>query len=277
MNEPEPGTLPPPLPPQPPPSVSASRWGLQVLILALYPILLGIAAAADPNRQESPLLQAEVPVLIMSIGLELGFFAVVFLLAWSMTRPTPSQFYFCPEQPRLAIGRAFLFSIGLRVFVGLAALVGAGLLLAFSGGGEDSLDQFRPRTESIVDAQAMVQQPLYFWINFTLVSFVMGGFREELWRAGMFCGLQGLLPKLTSTPTGKGLMVLAAALAFGIGHLPQGPGGVFMTTILGIGLGVIMVWRRSFWETALAHGFFDATSFALLNLLARFHPEWLPG
>jgi hypothetical protein len=34
-----------------------------------------------------------------------------------------------------------------------------------------------------------------------------------------------------------------------------------------------MIHYRSIWEAALAHGFFDAASFALLYGLARFRPD----
>ena len=67
------------------------------------------------------------------------------------------------------------------------------------------------------------------------------------------------------------------AVVFGLGHVSQGWGGVVLTTILGLGLGLILVWRRSFWEAVLAHGFFDATTFALMFLLARYWPQFLPG
>jgi membrane protease YdiL (CAAX protease family) len=34
--------------------------------------------------------------------------------------------------------------------------------------------------------------------------------------------------------------------------------------LLGLGLGLIMVFHRSIWPAVLAHGFFDATSMALI-------------
>jgi membrane protease YdiL (CAAX protease family) len=71
--------------------------------------------------------------------------------------------------------------------------------------------------------------------------------------------------------------VTIAALVFGLGHLPQGWGGVAVTAAMGLGLGLIMVLHRSIWEAVLAHGFFNATTFGLLYLLAKFFPEQLPG
>jgi membrane protease YdiL (CAAX protease family) len=39
---------------------------------------------------------------------------------------------------------------------------------------------------------------------------------------------------------------------------------VLFAGVLGLGLGLIMVFHRSIWPAVLAHGFFDATTMALL-------------
>ena len=62
--------------------------------------------------------------------------------------------------------------------------------------------------------------------------------------------------------------VLLAAVIFGAAHVIQGPIAMVLTGLLGIGLGAIMVWHRSIWPAVMAHGFFDATSIALIPLLA---------
>jgi membrane protease YdiL (CAAX protease family) len=71
--------------------------------------------------------------------------------------------------------------------------------------------------------------------------------------------------------------VLLAAVVFGFGHLPQGWGGVYVTGLLGTALGWIMVRHDSIWEAVLAHGFFDASTFAFLYLLANYFPASLKG
>jgi len=50
----------------------------------------------------------------------------------------------------------------------------------------------------------------------------------------------------------------------------QGPVAVGLTTLLGFGLGVIMVLHRSIWPAVIAHGMFDATSLALLPGCSNF-------
>jgi len=65
------------------------------------------------------------------------------------------------------------------------------------------------------------------------------------------------------------IAVVLAAVVFGLGHWPQGLAGVALTGTLGLGLGAILLYHRSLWVAVLAHGFFDATSFALLASVER--------
>jgi uncharacterized protein len=117
----------------------------------------------------------------------------------------------------------------------------------------------------------------------TLVSFVLAGFREELWRAAMLAGCKALFPALYAKRRGQVLCVIGIAIIFGIGHWSQGPGGVVLTTLLGVMLGLIMVFHRSVWEATLAHGFFNASSFVLMHLLFKYEDQfeqlqkYLPG
>jgi membrane protease YdiL (CAAX protease family) len=66
---------------------------------------------------------------------------------------------------------------------------------------------------------------------------------------------------------------VAAAVVFGAGHLTQGFLAVGLTGLLGLGLGVIIVAHRSIWPAVLAHGFFNATSLALLPWVADKLPK----
>jgi len=173
--------------------------------------------------------------------------------------------------------RGFVYSIALRasLFVLMAAIAVAAYLA--TGGKSQLASQLQPDTEHLVNAKALVENPAYFFLNVTFVSFVFAGFREELWRAGMLAGFNALLPGGLSRPGAKWLAIGFTAIVFGLGHLPQGWGGVLLTGALGLGLGMIIVRHRSIWEAALAHGFFDATTFVLLYVVARFQPGWING
>jgi membrane protease YdiL (CAAX protease family) len=122
----------------------------------------------------------------------------------------------------------------------------------------------RPKVEVLVDMHAMVEDPVYRWLNVVVVSFLVGGLREELWRSSFLAGLRALWPRTFESTRGGILAAGVAALFFGFGHLPQGWLTVGIITIVGFLLGVIMVLHRSIWPSVVAHGCFDAASMAML-------------
>jgi membrane protease YdiL (CAAX protease family) len=127
-----------------------------------------------------------------------------------------------------------------------------------------------------VNAEAL-KDPLYVLFAVSVVSFGVAGFREELWRVGMMAGFAGLAPAIFATRRGQLIAVVVAAVIFGIGHTPQGIGGVVLTAVLGLALGCIIVRHQSIWEAVLAHGFFDATTFVGLYVVVKYFPEALRG
>jgi membrane protease YdiL (CAAX protease family) len=88
--------------------------------------------------------------------------------------------------------------------------------------------------------------------------------REELWRSAFLAGMRALWPERFGSRVGQIAAAAVAAVIFGIGHLAQGVIGAGAATLLGFGLGVIMVLHRSIWPAVIAHGAFDATTMALL-------------
>jgi membrane protease YdiL (CAAX protease family) len=87
--------------------------------------------------------------------------------------------------------------------------------------------------------------------------------------------LRGLCPSVFEGTWGGVGGAAIAALFFGAGHLPQGVAAAAVITVVGFGLGVIMVVHRSMWPAAIAHGAFDAASFAaipwMMQHLDQFH------
>ena len=140
-----------------------------------------------------------------------------------------------------------------------------------------SHNAFRPQVENLINIDALVRNPIYFVLMLTLISFVLGGLREELWRAAMFAGIEALFPRAMERRLGRVAAILVVAVLFGVAHTPQGWAGVAIVTVLGAGLGAIMLWHRSIWEAALAHGFFDATTFVALYVAGKYFPHELPG
>ncbi|MGH7967362.1 MAG: CPBP family intramembrane glutamic endopeptidase, partial [Limisphaerales bacterium] len=117
---------------------------------------------------------------------------------------------------------------------------------------------------ALVDVNALRRNPIYFWLTITLVSFVLAGFREELWRSGVLAGLRGVWPGAFASTSGQIAAAALAAVVFGLGHLAQGWLAACGAGLLGLGLGIIMVVHRSIWPAVIAHGAFDATTFGLL-------------
>jgi membrane protease YdiL (CAAX protease family) len=118
--------------------------------------------------------------------------------------------------------------------------------------------------ETLIDVAAMRNNPVYFWLTLTVVSFVVAGLREELWRSAFLAGMKALWPQHFGSRAGQVLAVIICAVIFGLGHLALGSLAVCMAGLLGVGLGLIMVFHGSIWPAVFAHGIFDATSMAML-------------
>ena len=248
---------------------SRSRWWTHLALLTCYPIALGVIGFFSRAGSNQPLLPTDPAALVSVMVFELLLFTVVFGAAWGASRASAEELLLRWRGGVRPVIRGLLYSIGLRLGIAIIAISMAGVLAA-AGVSRSALQNLQPSTEELVNARVLVDNPLYLWLNLTLVSFVVGGVREELWRAGMFAGLAALFPRSFQNFRGKIAAAAFVGVVFGLGHLPQGWGGVLMTGILGLGLGVIMLWHRSMWEAAFAHGLFDATSFVFLYLIARF-------
>ena len=122
----------------------------------------------------------------------------------------------------------------------------------------------RPEVEVLVSIPAMRDNPAYFWLTITLVSFVVGGLREEMWRSGTLAALRVLWPRIFGSRIGQCVAVAIIAIAFGLMHIQMGILAAAAAGILGLFLGLIIVFHRSIWPAVLAHGLFDAGSMALL-------------
>jgi membrane protease YdiL (CAAX protease family) len=177
----------------------------------------------------------------------------------------------------LTVPLGVVYSIGLRLGLAIIGVFVVLLLLLFRVVRVENLQNLgafsRPDVGALVDITALKNNPLYFWLNLTVVSFLVAGFREELWRAAFLAGLRRLWPSSFATRPGEIAGVGIAAAIFGCGHVAQGPTGVAAAGLLGFGLGTIMVLHRSIWPAVIAHGLFDAATFAALPFLADKLPQ----
>lgn len=266
------GETPPPLPaPRP-----RWRWAVHTGLLAAYVIGLGLAGAilrrGGDKGAPTPAMPSDLGALAKICAGEMIGFLLIFLLACVFSRVSRDELFLKWRGGLRPILLGMVYSVALRIAIAIVTI--AMFLPVVLTKGKEAVEEMRPKTEAVVNMEA-VKDPAYMLFAVTVVSFVVAGFREELWRVGMMAGLAGLAPAIFSSRKGQFYAVLIAAIIFGFGHLPQGWGGVVVTAALGVGLGTIIILHRSAWEAILAHGFFDATTFAALYVILKYFPEAL--
>ncbi len=280
-------TTPPPIPaavppiPEAVPTVAKWRWWVFLLIIGPYPVWIGLLAhyGFRSAETEGPALGGNARELMLISLLTLATFFIPFAVARAFSRATVDDLRlrwkggFKPFEnlmPRsiAAAGTGIVYSIALRLGAVIPIGIWLGVLMATGeigpGGVEAYVLKNRPKVETVVNVESLAHNPAYMILMLTFVSFVVAGLREELWRSATMAGLEKLFPRTFGSKFGRYLAVLLVAVAFGLGHLPQGPMAVLLTGFLGVGLGAIMVFHRSIWPAVIAHGLFDATSFALI-------------
>lgn len=252
---------------------SPARWRTWVALLllsayVLFPAFLGLSQEGS----DQAILPSQVRGVLLLCGIELTLFAAAFGIAAWLARFRRSELYLSTPVRWWTWPRAVGWSLGLRIGVGILLAGSIGITQLVRGQPIADLEGLRPKVEAMVDVQAL-HDPVYLALMLTLVSFVLAGLREELWRAGMVALLGRVAPRVFGGRLGPWLALIPVAILFGLGHTPQGWVGVAATTALGLGLGAIMLFHRSLWDAVLAHGFFNATTFALLPWLAHLIPQ----
>ncbi len=251
------------------PPKAAWRWWVHVVVLAMFPLIIGALSLMAGNQTGSLMPSTTVGLLYLCVEGAL-FFGVFFLIAWLVARPNSSQLLFKWRGGGMPFVWGMIYSIGLRVIVAVPMVI----WVVLNGAKNFRAEDVQEKVEHLADPKALTGNPVYFVLALTLVSFIVGGLREELWRAAMFAGIKELFPRGFARIGGKAAAIVVVAVLFGCGHVSQGGLAAFSIGLLGAGLGVIMLWHRSIWEATIAHGIFDASTFALIWLLAKF-PQML--
>jgi membrane protease YdiL (CAAX protease family) len=263
-------------------AIARWRWWVHLLILSSFPLSAGVLGILMSHGRAA-LLPVSVPALEWVLARELIFFAGIFVVAWVFSRVNRRQLLLKWHGGALPVLWGGAYSVALRLLIMVLATTAIIFWVLFkkmlAGDHAPGLEHqvLRPQIEHLVDMNALTTNPVYFVLMLTVVSFVLGGLREELWRAAMFAGCSALFPRGMSTSAGKAVAIVAVAIVFGLGHTAQGWMGVGVITALGIGLGAIMLWHRSIWEAAMAHGFFDATTFVFIYAIVKYRPHQIPG
>jgi membrane protease YdiL (CAAX protease family) len=266
-----PGEIPPVMPSESSRGVARWRWWIHLLLIGAYPLL--IAVRAQGRGEPGAALSDNARGLLLVASVELAVFGLVFFLGWLASRASREELLLRWRPRFWVVPLGLGYSVALRMAIGVAFLAVILVLVLTGVTSKDSLEQFiltnRPDVETVVDISALRRDPLYYWLTVTLVSFIVAGLREELWRSGVLAGLRALWPGAFGSRRGQIVAVALIAIVFGVGHWPMGIIAVFMTGLLGLMLGLIMVFHRSIWPAVIAHGAFDATTMALLPWLTE--------
>ncbi len=247
--------------------VKGPRFRSALLLIVPLPLVLGIIGWGRHESRQAA-LSSTWQGLLQACTFELAFFGVILGLALWLAKPTKDELLLRFPHPWLLSLLGAGYSVAIRLAVGLLGAVILGFLLLNHLVTEESALAFaaanRPDVETVVSLKALKNDPVYYWLTLAVVSFIVAGLREELWRATSLAALRRLWPRGFGSRRGEYAAVALTSAIFGIGHIPQGMIAVAGTAAIGFLLGVIMVFHRSIWPAVIAHGFFDATSFALI-------------
>lgn len=262
--------VPPPLPASAQPLLRWRLWALLVLVVP-YPLILGLVGASRPDDQ-GPVLSGGWKNLLIVCSVELVLFSALLGLGCWLARSTLDDLLLRVRNLRTLAPLGIGYSIALRLGLGIVGAIVVAIIVITQGLSQEALEELMkkngPQVEKLVNIQALTEDPVYYWLTLTFVSFIVAGLREELWRSASLSALRRLWPRWFGSQGGSYAAVALTSLLFGIGHLPMGWIAVGGTAFLGMALGSIMVFHRSVWPAVIAHGMFDATSFALLPLVA---------
>jgi membrane protease YdiL (CAAX protease family) len=248
------------------------RWAIHLVVIGAYPMLGLFLRVATGRLPPGPALSGNVRGLLLVSGLELIFFSIFFAAACLISRATREQlmlrwrpgWWVVP----LGIGYSIALRIGLIVIAAAVVMVLAATQTVTPEKVQEYVNANRPDVEALVSVPAMRSNPVYFWLTITLVSFVVAGIREEMWRAGTLAAMRAIWPRAFGSPPGQCLAISVIAVAFGAMHLRMGVLAAVGAGVLGLLLGLIIIVHKSIWPAVIAHGLFDATTMALL-------PWWL--
>jgi membrane protease YdiL (CAAX protease family) len=258
----------PSIPASPVPRVARWRWAIHFVLIGIYPLFGLFVRLLTGRIERGPALSGNVRGLLLVCALELIFFGIFYGAACLISRATREDL-FLPWRPGWwVVPLGMGYSLALRFSIVVVAIFVVAVLAATQTVTPEQAQHYfsanRPDVETLVDVSAMRSNPLYYWLTVTVVSFVVAGFREEMWRGGTLAAMRVLWPGLFDSRGGQCLAVALTAIAFGAMHLRMGVLAAVVAGVLGLLLGLIIVLHRSIWPAVIAHGLFDATTLAML-------------
>ncbi len=240
----------PPFPWSLPPRTARIQAG--ALLVAFYGLVYGTAAVAASlsRRAVSPMASALVLGVLM-LALVAAFIRRD--VAWRRSLGLGRA----PIGPVLGWGAlAFLATYAVNTLLTLGYLASQGGLEAQMAGRMQWLGH-------LAEVPAGAILPLTIFVGF---------WEETVFRGFLLGRLRAALP-VADTPAAKrwrdALAVAICAVCFGAGHGYQGPLGLMQTTLAGLVLGMLTVWRGSVWPAIGGHVAIDTFGFIVIKALAR--------
>ena len=266
----------PPGPPESPPPIPTTtvretphwRWLIHLFVIGSYPALGLFFRTTSGRVARGPALSGNVRGLLVVSAAEIIAFSIFFAVACLISRASREQLMLRWRPGWWVVPLGIGYSIALRIGLIVIAVAVMAVVAATQTVTPEKVQEYvsanRPDVEALVSVPAMRTNPAYYWLTITLVSFVVAGVREEMWRAGTLAAMRALWPRAFGSTLGQCLAIGLIAVAFGAMHLRMGVLAAVGAGVLGLMLGVIIILHKSIWPAVIAHGVFDATTLALL-------------
>lgn len=259
---------PPPLQTPTAPTTRRIAWISFLALMLAY--ILAMTWMGHGRTSAEPALSGSIQGLVADTLLAIVIFGVPFGIGVLLTRPSRDDLFLGSRRSLWLVWLlGAVWSIVLRFALMIPAFLAVVVLMALNP--KNGLEQFkanRPQVENLLDPSALAD-PFYAFVCVTWLSFVVAGLREELWRAAVIRGISAFGPGGAPSRRLEWIGVFISSAFFGLAHLTQGWIAVCATGLLGIGLGLIQILRRSLPEAVIAHGFFDATTFFFIFILQQ--------
>jgi membrane protease YdiL (CAAX protease family) len=244
------------------------RWLIHLFVLGSYPALGLFFRTASGRVAQGPALSGNVRGLLVVSAAEIIVFSIFFAVACLFSRASREQLMLRWRPGWWVMPLGVGYSIALRIGLVVIAVTVMAVVAATQTVTPEKVQEYvsanRPDVEALVSVPAMRSNPAYYWLTITLVSFVVAGVREEMWRAGTLAAMRTLWPRAFGSILGQCFAIALIAVAFGAMHLRMGVLAAVGAGILGLMLGIIIILHKSIWPAVIAHGVFDATTLALL-------------
>ena len=237
--------------PLPPPELSPGKAIAQVVVVVgvLYGIIYGGAALEGYGKRfEHP---------VASVGLSA---VLMVLLVALFSRRDPKWRQSLSMDPKPVTEWLLFGAVGFAASYGANIVLGMGYLIfsKVTGGDPMALAHSKAQWTSML---ADIPLPAM------LALAAMAGIWEEIVFRGFVLGRVRAALHL-DTPMQRDVSALMiTSIAFGFGHGYQGGFGLIQTTLAGVVLGWLTLWRRSLWPAMVTHVGIDAFGLIAIKLL----------